>query len=94
MVLYSDSRGVSRVYEMSFSEELWKLWRNAPGFSQRFEGRVSPDRSTITSHWEKSFDDSTWEHDLDITYTRALALDSRADGRDGRVPVRRVCGAP
>lgn len=56
LVLYSDSRGVSRVYEMSFSDELWKLWRNSSGFSQRFEGRVSPDRNSITSHWEKSFD--------------------------------------
>jgi len=69
-VLYSDSRGVSRVYEMSFSQGLWKLWRNSPSFSQRFEGRVSPDRNTITSHWEKSTDGATWEHDFDITYTR------------------------
>ncbi len=69
-VLYSDNRGVSRVYEMSLSEGLWRLWRNAPGFSQRFEGRVSPDRNTITSQWEKSFDGATWEHDFDITYTR------------------------
>jgi hypothetical protein len=69
-VLYSDSRGVSRVYEMSFSEGLWRLWRNSPGFSQRFEARVSPDRNIITSHWEKTDDDATWEHDFDITYTR------------------------
>jgi len=69
-VLYSDNRGVSRVYGMSFSEGLWQLWRNVPGFSQRFEGRVSPDRKTITSHWEKSLDGATWEHDFDVTYTR------------------------
>ena len=69
-VLYSDDRGVSRVYEMSFSEGLWQLWRNIPGFSQRFEGRVNPDRKTITSHWEKSLDGATWEHDFDVTYTR------------------------
>ena len=69
-VLYSDNRGVSRVYEMSFSEGLWQMWRDNPGFSQRFEGRVSPDRRTITSRWEKSFDGATWEHDFDLTYTR------------------------
>lgn len=69
-VVYADSRGVSRVYEMSYSERLWKLWRSSPGFSQRFEGRVSPDRNTITSHWEKSLDGFAWEHDFDITYTR------------------------
>jgi len=69
-VLYSDNRGVSRVYEMRFSGELWQLWRHARGFSQRFEGRVGPDRKTIRAHWEKSFDGATWEHDFDVTYTR------------------------
>jgi hypothetical protein len=69
-VLYSDNRGVSRVYEMSLSEGLWQLWRNSPGFSQRFEGRVSRDRRTIASQWEKSFDGATWEHDFDVSYTR------------------------
>jgi hypothetical protein len=68
--LYSDARGVSRVYEMSFSDGVWKLWRNSPGFSQRFEGKVSPDRNTVTSHWEKSLDGIRWEHDFDITYRR------------------------
>ncbi len=77
-VLYSDNRGVSRVFEMSLSEGLWQLWRNAPGFSQRFEGRVSPDRKTITSHWKKSFDSTTWEHDVDVTYTRLQHWDSQA----------------
>ncbi len=75
-VLYSDIRGVSRIYEMRLMDGTWQLWRNAPGFSQRFEGRVGPDRKTITSHWEKSFDGATWEHDFDITYTRRK--DSRA----------------
>ena len=69
-VLYSDNRGVSRVYEMSLTEGLWQLWRTAPGFSQRFEGRISPDRKTILARWEKSFDGATWEHDFDIAYLR------------------------
>jgi len=69
-VLYSDDRGVSRTYEMRVSEATWQMWRTAPGFSQRFEGRVSPDRRTIASHWETSVDGTTWEHDFDITYSR------------------------
>jgi len=69
-VLYADDRGVSRIYEMSLSDGLWKVWRDNPGFSQRYEGRVSPDRKTIVAHWEKSFDGVAWEHDFDITYTR------------------------
>lgn len=69
-VLYSDNRGVSRIYGMSFVEGIWRLWREHPGFSQRFEGRVSPDGNKIVAQWEKSFDGATWEHDFDVTYTR------------------------
>jgi len=69
-VLYYDARCVSRVYEMSFSEGVWKMWREAPGFWQRYEGTVSKDGKTITAHWEKSSDGSRWEHDFDVTYTK------------------------
>jgi hypothetical protein len=70
-VLYYDSRSVSRVYEMSFSESVWKIWREAPGFWQRYEGTVSKNGKTITAHWEKSFDGgTTWEHDFDVKYTK------------------------
>jgi len=70
IVLYYDARKVSRVYEMSFSDGTWKMWRNSPGFSQRFEGKFSHDRNTIAAHWEKSSNGSTWEHDFDVTYTK------------------------
>ena len=69
-VLYYDSRGVSRVYAMSFADGVWKMWREATGFSQRFEGAISQDGATIAAHWEKSFDGATWEHDFDLTYTK------------------------
>lgn len=69
-VFYYDARSVSRIYEMSFADGVWKMWREAPGFSQRYEGAVSNDGKTITAHWEKSFDGSTWEHDFDVTYTK------------------------
>jgi hypothetical protein len=68
-VLYYDARSVSRVYEMSFSE-VWKMWREAPGFWQRYESTVSKDGKTMTAHWEKSSDGSRWEHDFNITYTK------------------------
>ena len=69
-VLYYDTRKVSRVYEMSFSDDVWKMWRSSPGFSQRFEGKLSNDGNIITAHWEKSSDGATWEHDFDVTYTK------------------------
>jgi len=70
VVLYYDTRKVSRVYEMSFSNSAWKMWRNSQSFSQRFEGKFSDDGNTITAHWQKSSNDSIWEHDFDVTYTR------------------------
>jgi cytochrome b involved in lipid metabolism len=39
-VLYHDERGVSRVYQMSLRNGLWKLWRNTPDFSQRLKGSL------------------------------------------------------
>lgn len=69
-VLYYDARSVSRIYKMSFSEGVWKMWREAPGFWQRYESTVSKDGKTMTAHWEKSSDGSRWEHDFDVTYTK------------------------
>src|ERR1700694_3907285 len=38
--LYSDDRGVCRVYEMSIGDGEWRLWREGAPFPQRFTGRV------------------------------------------------------
>ena len=68
---YFDSRGVARVYEMSFADRVWKLWRIVPGFSQRFTGTFDENGNTIAGTWEFSSDGSTWERDFDLAYTRA-----------------------
>jgi hypothetical protein len=70
--LYYDSRGVSRVYRMSFGDGAWKVWREAPGFFQRFTGRFGNDNTTITARWEWSEDGSQWSHDFDLIYTKVL----------------------
>jgi hypothetical protein len=75
-VSYFDSRGVSRIYHMSFEQTVWKMWRTTPRFSQRFEGTVSASGELIEAHWEKSTDGKTWEHDFDMTYRRILATGS------------------
>lgn len=69
-VFHYDSRGVSRVYEMSLQGSVWKIWRQAPGFHQRFAGTLSEDRNSIRAAWEKSADGMQWEHDFDLIYTR------------------------
>ena len=65
-----DSRGISRIYQMSLREGVWKFWRDAPGFFQRFEGRFSNDGTTISGRCEKSADGVQWELDFDLTYTK------------------------
>jgi hypothetical protein len=70
VVLYTDSRGVSRIYEMTLEGDSWKLWRNDPDFSQRFEATVNGDRSSIAGRWEKCHAAAAWEHDFDVTYSR------------------------
>ncbi len=69
-MLYSDARGVCRVVQMSLSDGVWKMWREAPGFFQHFTGTFSGDGNTITGYWEKSGDGSKWEHDFDLAYTK------------------------
>jgi hypothetical protein len=68
--LYADARGVHRVYRMTFDGEVWTIWRDAPGFSQRFTGRLSEDGDTIEARWEICKDGVNWEVDFGITYTR------------------------
>lgn len=67
---YFDSRGVFRVYEVSVDDESWRLWRNAPGFSQRFIGKFGDGGATIAGHWQLCQDDAHWHDDLEITYRR------------------------
>jgi hypothetical protein len=70
-VLYADDRGVSRIYGMSFRDGSWRLWRDAPEFSQRFEAVVAADQAEINGAWKKSVDGgTTWEHDFKVRYCR------------------------
>ena len=70
---FFDSRGEARIYEMSFKDGVWKLWRDHPGFSQRFTGTFDESGDVITGTFELSRDGTTWEHDFDTTYTRLRA---------------------
>ena len=66
---YFDSRGVTRLYEMSLEHEDWKVWRSSPGFSQRFIGTVRD--TAMTGYWEKSSDGTNWELDFEMVFTKA-----------------------
>ena len=68
--LYTDERDVQRIYEMSLTGGVWKLWRDGEPFSQRFTGRFSADVKTITGRWETADDGTTWRTDFYLTYTK------------------------
>jgi hypothetical protein len=67
---YYDSRGVFRVYEVGIDLESWRIWRDAPGFSQRATGRFADGGDTIAFVWQLREDDVQWRDDLEITYRR------------------------
>ena len=67
---YFDSRGVFRVYQASVDDLAWRIWRNAPDFSQRFSGAFNDAGGTIDGRWELCRDDVHWDDDLRITYRR------------------------
>lgn len=69
-MLYSDERGVARIYQMSLSGGVWKMWRESADFSQRMTGTFSDDRNTINWRGELSRDGSSWEPDLNVMFTR------------------------
>ena len=72
---YFDSRGVARLYSMTFEEGIWTLQRDTQDFTslsfrQRFIGSFSDDETRIDGRWEISHDGANWEHDFELTYTR------------------------
>src|ERR687891_2724625 len=40
---YFDSRGVRRTYGVSLDDGALQIWRDAPGFAQRFSAAIAPD---------------------------------------------------
>jgi hypothetical protein len=69
--LYSDDRGVSRVYHMSMSDGAWKLWRHGQPFPQRFTASIEDGGRRIVAQWEKAEDGTNYTIDFHLTYIRA-----------------------
>ena len=67
---YYDERGVSRLYSAAVDGRVVTWWRDAPGFAQRTTLTIAADGRTMTGRGELCRDGSTWEQDLDLTYTR------------------------
>jgi hypothetical protein len=73
---YFDSRGVVRLYAMTFDGREWTLSRETADFSelpfkQRWTSTVSDDGSTIEGRWERTDGpDGDWMVDFELTYRR------------------------
>jgi len=70
-MMYFDERKVSRKYEVSFKDNILRWWRNAPGFSQQYTWAIIDDGNTIIGKGLLSKDGTTWEEDLNLTFTRS-----------------------
>lgn len=73
---YFDSRGVTRLYQMTFEEGAWTLWRDKADFTplaffQRFIGTIDDAGNRIEVVLEKSDDGVSWEHDFKLVYIRS-----------------------
>jgi hypothetical protein len=68
--LYSDERGVCRVYDMTFDGTTWTLERRGEPFAQRYVGTFSDDGRTITGQWLADEDGRGYRPDFDIVLER------------------------
>jgi hypothetical protein len=71
---YFDSRGIARVYAMTFDGRNWTLERHAPDFTplpfhQRWLGSFDTE-DAIRGRWETSPDGRGWELDFELEYHR------------------------
>jgi hypothetical protein len=65
---YFDSRGVRRTYRISLEDGVLRMWRDAPGFDQRFSATLAPDAFAGVSQVAETPGD--WRDDLKVTYRR------------------------
>jgi hypothetical protein len=65
---YFDSRGVRRTYDVSLSDGVLRLWREEPGFDQRFSARLGAD--TFEGLWQIATSPGDWRDDLKVVYRR------------------------
>jgi hypothetical protein len=68
---YDDSRGVVCICPVSLNDDVWKLWRGASGFWQRYTGcslrRRQDDQGRA---WEGSAEGSQRKHGCGLNYVR------------------------
>jgi hypothetical protein len=65
---YFDSRGVRRTFGVSLDDGVLRLWRDAPGFAQRFSATLAHDAFEGVHQLAET--PGEWKDDLKVTYRR------------------------
>jgi hypothetical protein len=65
---YFDSRGVRRTYGISLDDGVLRIWRDHPGFDQRFSAKLADDM--FDGRWERAETPAEWRDDLQVIYRR------------------------
>jgi hypothetical protein len=65
---YFDSRGVRRTYGISLDDGVLRMWRDAPGFDQRFSATLGAESFDGVNQLARTPGD--WRDDLKVTYRR------------------------
>ena len=65
---YFDSRGVRRTYGVSLDDGVLRMWRDHPGFDQRFSAALGPD--AFEGQWQLAETPGDWQDDLKVIYRR------------------------
>ena len=65
---YFDSRGVRRTYRTSLEDGVLRVWRDFPGFDQRFAATLGTD--DFEGLFELAESAGEWKDDMRVTYRR------------------------
>jgi hypothetical protein len=65
---YFDSRGVRRTYSVSLDGGVLRIWRDHPGFDQRFAATLGP--GAFEGQWQLARTPGEWHDDLKVIYRR------------------------
>jgi hypothetical protein len=65
---YFDSRGVRRTYGVSLDGGVLRVWRDHPGFDQRFTAVLGP--AAFEGQWQLARTPGQWQDDLKMIYRR------------------------
>ena len=65
---YFDSRGVRRTYGVSCDDGVWRIWRDQPGFDQRFSAKLADD--VFEGVFQIAETPGDWQDDMKVVYRR------------------------